>query len=59
MNFFFLAISIQTDTKVYECVRVRQCHRAYVIAQTFAVILHREATAASCRLYFLGSLKEK
>jgi hypothetical protein len=44
---------------VYEYTQLRQCHRAYVIEQTFAVILHREAISASCRLYFLGPFKEK
>jgi hypothetical protein len=48
---FFLTISIQTDAKVYEYVRVRQCHRAYVTEHTFAVILHSKATAVSCCLY--------
>jgi N-acyl-L-homoserine lactone synthetase len=53
------AISLQTDAKVHEYVRVCQCHRAYIIEQTFAVILHREAPAASCRLYSLQLIKEK
>jgi hypothetical protein len=57
--FFFLVTSVQTGAKVYEYVLVRQCHCADVIEQTFAVILHRQATAASCRLYFLGLIKEK
>jgi hypothetical protein len=51
-----LAISLQTDAKVHEYVRVCQCHRAYVIEQTFAVILNREA---SCRLDSLRLIKEK
>jgi hypothetical protein len=56
---FFLLISIQTGTRVFEYVRVGQCHRAYNIEQTFAAILYREAPAASCRLHFLGPFKEK
>jgi hypothetical protein len=33
--------------------------RAYIIEHTFAVILHRKAPAASCRLYSLRLIKEK
>jgi hypothetical protein len=54
-----LSISIQTEAKVYEYVRLRQCNCANVIEQTFAVILHREATTANRRLCFLGPFKEK
>jgi hypothetical protein len=52
-NICFLAISLQTDAKVHEYVRVRQCQRSYVIEQNFAVILHREAPADSCQIYSL------
>jgi hypothetical protein len=48
LPFFFLAVSLQTDAKVHEYVRVRQCHSAFVIEQTYAVILHMETPAASC-----------
>jgi hypothetical protein len=38
---------------VYQYAQVRQCHRTYVIEQTFAVILHSEAPAVSCYIYSL------
>jgi hypothetical protein len=58
-NNFFLTICIQMDAKIHEHVRVRQCHRAYVIEQTFAVILHGKTPVASCRLYSLRLIKEQ
>jgi hypothetical protein len=58
-NLFFLTIYIQMCAKVYDYAQLRQCYRAYVIDQTFAVILHREATSASPRIYFLEQFKEK
>jgi hypothetical protein len=41
-NYFFLAISIQTVAKVYDYADYANATVAYVIEQTFAVILHRE-----------------
>jgi hypothetical protein len=47
------------DAKIYEYVQVRQCHRAYVTDQTFAVILCGKTPVAICRLYSLQLIKEK
>jgi hypothetical protein len=56
---FFSAISLQMNAKVHTYLRVRQCHYAYVIEQTFVVILPRGAPAASCQLFLLRLIKEK
>jgi hypothetical protein len=51
--------NLKISLQVHEYVRVCQCHSAYIMEHPFAVVLHREAPAASCRLYSLQLIKEK